>query len=97
MQDAIIRAGSYLKCDACPYVSPKMPRDLNASDVGTLCPDCGADMLTEGDFAHYVGIVAVTSAINTASRLMGLDTSGERVAIRTHMHAGKTTVTKLDA
>lgn len=92
MTDAIQTTGSYLKCDACEYVTVNLERDLTKEDVGSLCPKCGADMLTQSDFETYVGYMGAIAAINKASELIGIDASGPRLHVRVHNHNGKTTI-----
>ncbi|MCW2275107.1 hypothetical protein GJ654_10265 [Rhodoblastus acidophilus] len=38
-----------LHCDACGYDLPE-PQPFTEALIGTPCPKCGADMLTESDF-----------------------------------------------
>lgn len=94
MQDAIRTQGAYLKCDACPYVSSKMPRDLTKADIGTPCPDCGADMLTARDFYDYSHQLAAIAYLNKTTELLGekLGIETKQIRISIHTHDGNLTI-----
>jgi len=66
MHDAIEWAGQSLKCDAagCDHVEP-VP-EITADLIGTPCPKCGANLLTEEDHAAGLEIQAMVALINEA-------------------------------
>lgn len=99
MTEAIQMQGQYLKCDACDYVTGNLGRDLTKADIGTPCPKCGADMLTERDFNDFVGQMAAIAFVNKATEMLadaiGLET--KRVRLNIHTHNGVQTIVTQDA
>lgn len=83
-----------LHCDACGYDLPErqpFTRDL----IGTPCPECGADMLTERDYRDTARIFAVIDWLNKCFGWLGHtkdEAKAHGVSIRHKVHNGVHTI-----
>lgn len=68
---------------------------MTRKHIGTPCPECGADMLTEADYkvgARIQFLMSVLQFFGLARRARRHDSD---VLVRTHYHNGQTTITEI--
>jgi hypothetical protein len=83
-----------LHCDDCHHEVDYLGK-MTAEHIGTPCPICGSDMLTEADYkvGRRVQVVMAILAFFGLARKVPRDDSDAHVSV--HHHAGKTTVSRL--
>lgn len=75
-----------LHCDTCGYDQPDK-KSITVDLIGTPCPKCGANMLTEQDFHSAVRMMGVFDWINKWLGWLGTEEppeSGLALSIKTH-------------
>lgn len=77
----------YLKCDACDH-HETVPQ-ITQAEVGTPCPKCGADMLTQEDYDAFSAHVALLDAINMDVGPIDGDGPTSGVLVSVNHHAGE--------
>lgn len=79
----------YLKCDAngCDHVEniDCISQDL----VGKTCPKCGANLLTQEDYNHYVQLRGLLTLLNT---MAPEQVDGQKVELSIGVHDGEFTM-----
>lgn len=76
-----------LHCDSCGYDLPEL-QPFTVALIGTPCPKCGADMLTEKDYLSTIRMFRVIDWINKWFGWLGTENppakKGHSVAVRHH-------------
>ena len=90
----------YLKCDrhGCDHVEEveNITKDL----IGTPCPECGANLLTEKDYKAFRRMMIVLKPFKWLGLLKEIDPTEPveegRVDMSFHHHNGKTTIEEIN-
>lgn len=65
MKQAIEYKIEGIKCDACDYKDESVKVEDYPDWVNKPCPDCGENLLTEGDFAFVEKMINAASILNS--------------------------------
>lgn len=89
---------SYLKCDAegCDHVEEV--DEITEDHIGKPCPKCGASLLTEEDYHRFNVMKAgmrMLGRLGLVRKPDGDNPAEGEVIIKTHHHAGKTTIEEI--
>ena len=77
---AVVYEISGIKCDACDYRDDVVNVADYADYVGTPCPECSANLLTEEDFRTVQLMISLSDVVNTLTARGALPADdGERV------------------
>ncbi|WP_422073918.1 hypothetical protein [Tranquillimonas rosea] len=81
----------HLKCDAAGCDHVEDVDQITEDHVGMPCPKCGANLLTEEDWAEWKPMQALISAMERAGYARP-DPGEQTVAMRVGVHGKKTTI-----
>lgn len=68
-----------LLCDACGHTM--LVADHGPHLIGTPCPECGADMLTQQDYDDGVRLLEQIEQINSLFGFLGSETPSEDASV----------------
>lgn len=89
-------SGYFLQCDDCHHVVD-LEHEITKADIGTPCPVCESDMLTERDFKAFRRIRWVFKVLEFFGLARKEPRDENDITIRVHHHNGRTTVDRIDA
>lgn len=76
----------YLKCDASGCDHVENVDCISQNLVGKACPKCGANLLTQDDYDHYVQLRGLLSLLKTRAPEK---VDGQQVNLSVNVHNGQ--------
>ena len=88
MSDPVNISVSGIKCDNadCDYIDPSVALDDYPQWVNKPCPECGENLLTEGDYQATLMLIETAKALNSFGEVLGIDCDDEdRVKVKVEL------------